>query len=139
LRGNDGALSAEELAGYQQFKHIGCIACHQGVNVGGNMFQTIGKFGDYFGERGTPVTPADQGRFNVTGREADRHKFKVPGLRNVALTAPYFHDGSAATLEEAVRVMGKFQLGRQLPPGDVGAIVSFLKSLTGRNPENGAP
>ncbi len=129
LAGDERAISSDELAGYRIFKRHGCVACHQGVNIGGNLFQRFGVMADYFAARGN-ITRADQGRFNVTGREEDRHLFKVPSLRNVALTAPYFHDGSAATLEEAVRVMGRFQLGMDLPPRDVRQIVAFLNSLT---------
>jgi cytochrome c peroxidase len=130
LRGDDRALTDDEKEGYRKFKGYGCISCHQGVNVGGNMFQPLGVMGDYFGDRGN-ITKADLGRFNVTGEEDDKYKFKVAGLRNIALTAPYFHDGSAATLEEAVSVMAKYQLGRELPPQDLEQIVKFLKSLTG--------
>jgi cytochrome c peroxidase len=104
------------------------VACHQGVNVGGNMFQKFGVMGDYFAGR-TPTT-ADLGRFAVTGDPADKQVFKVPGLRNVALTAPYFHDGSAKTLEEAVDVMFRVQLGRTASREDKAAIVIFLKALS---------
>ena len=83
------------------------------------------------GPGGGKTTAADLGRFNVTGKEEDRHVFKVPSLRNVALTAPYFHDASAATLEEAVTIMARFQLGRELPAEDLQAITAFLRSLTG--------
>lgn len=130
LRGDRNALTAEELRGYQLFKSYGCVACHQGVNVGGNMFQTFGVMGDYFGKRGNPQ-PADLGRFNVTKVESDKHVFKVPSLRNVALTAPYFHDGSAQTLQDAVDVMFKYQLGRPAAPQDKELIVKFLNTLTG--------
>jgi cytochrome c peroxidase len=130
LRGDDAALSAEEAEGYRKFKSYGCTSCHQGVNAGGNMFETLGAMADYFADRGH-VTKADYGRFNVTGREEDRFVFKVPSLRNVALTAPYFHDGSAKTLEDAVRVMGKYQLGHTLTPVDIDQIVKFLHTLTG--------
>jgi cytochrome c peroxidase len=130
LRGDKLALSADELRGYQLFKNYGCIACHQGANVGGNMYQTFGVLGDYFAQRGG-VTTADLGRFNVTKNESDRHVFKVPSLRNVALTAPYFHDGSAATLADAVEVMFRFQLGRSASPQDKDLIVKFLHTLTG--------
>jgi cytochrome c peroxidase len=106
------------------------------VNVGGNMFQIFGVMGDYFGQRGNP-TPADLGRFNVTKRESDKHVFKVPSLRNVALTAPYFHDGTAKTLGDAVDVMFKYQLGRSAPPQDKELIIKFLKTLTGEL--NGKP
>jgi cytochrome c peroxidase len=130
LRGESNAISAAEKAGYQRFKQYGCVACHQGVNVGGNMFQKFGVMGDYFGQRGTP-TQADLGRYLVTRVEADRHVFKVPSLRNVALTAPYFHDGSAKTLEEAVDVMFRFQLGRTASRDDKDSIVKFLRTLSG--------
>ena len=132
LRGDPSALSPQAKAGYQRFRDLGCISCHQGALLCGNMFQKFGVIGDYFAER-TP-TRADLGRYNVTGREEDRHVFKVPGLRNVALTAPYFHDGSAASLDAAVAVMGRYQLGRDLPPDDIKSIVAFLHSLTGRIP-----
>ena len=130
LRGDKAAISADELRGYQLFKNYGCIACHQGVNVGGNMFQVFGVMGDYFKKRGN-LTPADLGRFNTTKNEADKHVFRVPSLRNVAVTPPYFHDGSAATLDDAVDVMFLYQLGRPAPKGDKELIVKFLRTLTG--------
>lgn len=136
LRGDKNALTVEEVKGYQLFKSYGCVACHQGVNVGGNMFQTFGVMGDYFAKRGNP-TDADLGRFNVTKNEADKHSFKVPSLRNVALTAPYFHDGSAATLNDAVDVMFRYQLGRSAPAQDRELIIKFLHTLTGER--NGKP
>jgi len=130
LRGDDSALSAKEKEGYRKFKSYGCASCHQGVNAGGNMFETLGAMADYFAARGN-VTKADYGRFNVTGNEEDRFVFKVPSLRNVALTAPYLHDGSAKRLEDAVDVMGKYQLGQALSSEDIDEIVSFLRTLTG--------
>jgi cytochrome c peroxidase len=130
LRGDHGSLTDEEKDGYRLFKSYGCASCHQGVNAGGNIFQKFGVMGDYFADRGK-VTTADLGRFNATGDRADLHVFKVPSLRNVALTPPYFHDGSASTLTEAVEVMSKYQLGRRLPPEDVARIVAFLKTLSG--------
>lgn len=130
LRGDRTALTSQEQAGYRLFKDYGCVSCHQGVNVGGNMFQVFGVMGDYFADRGTP-TPADQGRYNLTGHEHHRHAFKVPSLRNIALTAPYFHDGSAETLEDAVKVMAKYQLGRALSAGEVKELAAFLRTLTG--------
>jgi cytochrome c peroxidase len=136
LNGDQTALTAEERAGYQRFKAYGCVSCHQGINVGGNMYQTFGVMADYFADRGN-VTKADLGRFNVTGLESDRHKFKVPSLRNVALTAPYFHDGAAKTLDQAVDIMAKYQLGRVLPAEDRRLIVRFLHTLTGEY--NGRP
>ncbi|RBB96531.1 cytochrome B6, partial [Pseudomonas sp. MWU12-2115] len=130
LQGNTDILSLEEKYGYQRFKDYGCIACHQGVNIGGNMFQKFGVMGDYFAARGNP-TDADLGRFLVTGDEQDRNVFKVPSLRNVALTAPYFHDASAKTLEDAVHIMFTYQLGRVPSTEDIRLIVLFLKTLTG--------
>lgn len=132
LRGDNAAITPAEIKGYAKFKSYGCVACHQGVNVGGNMLQKFGVMGDYFKDRGN-VTPADTGRFAVTQRETDRHVFKVPSLRNVELTAPYFHDGTAPTLEAAVEVMFKYQLGRTAPPEDKALIVAFLKTLTGEH------
>jgi cytochrome c peroxidase len=130
LRGDVKAISEVEKTGYIKFKQYGCVACHQGVNVGGNMFQKFGVMGDYFAQRGK-ITEADLGRFAITKEEEDRHVFKVPSLRNVALTAPYFHDASAKTLEEAVDVMFRYQLGRVASAQDKDAIVKFLSTLSG--------
>ncbi|MDR0529300.1 MAG: cytochrome-c peroxidase [Zoogloeaceae bacterium] len=129
LRGESNALSDEELKGYRLFKQYGCVACHQGENVGGNLFQRFGIMANYFAGRAT--TEADLGRFNVTKREEDKFVFKVPGLRNVAITAPYFHDASVNTLEEAVTIMGRYQLGIDLPKEDTQSITRFLHALTG--------
>lgn len=138
LQGDKQALNPAEKEGYRLFKANGCVSCHQGVNVGGNMFQPFGIIGDYLTEREArhqgsrgKITTADLGRFNVTKNAADRHVFRVPSLRNVAVTAPYFHDGSAQTLEEAVGKMTKYQLGRTLPTEQVESIVQFLRTLTG--------
>lgn len=130
LLGEGTALQEDEKQGYQLFKNYGCVACHQGMGVGGNMYQTFGVLGNYFKDKGK-VTDADLGRYAVTKNEADRHVFKVPSLRNVELTAPYFHDGSAKTLDEAVEVMFRYQLGRSAPAADKALIVKFLKTLTG--------
>lgn len=132
LRGDAAALSPDELEGYSLFKTYGCASCHQGVNVGGNMFQVFGVLGtpgDYFRSHGGG--DADLGLYNTTKIEEDKFVFRVPSLRNVALTAPYFNDGSAATLTEAVDAMAKYQLGRQIPPRDNALIVAFLRTLTG--------
>ncbi|HVR84925.1 MAG TPA: cytochrome B6, partial [Planctomycetota bacterium] len=129
LRGEASAITEAEKRGYELFKERGCVRCHQGINVGGNIFSKFGVLGDYFKDRGN-ITKADLGRFNVTGKEEDRYVFKVPGLRNVSLTAPYFHDGSVATLEEAVAVMARYQLGSDIPKEEVAQIVGFLKTLT---------
>lgn len=130
LRGDQEILTKAEKEGYKTFKSVGCISCHQGVNVGGNLFQEFGVLGNYFADRGN-ITTADLGRFNITHQEHDRHVFKVPGLRNVSRTFPYFHDGSAKTLEEAVLVMSKYQLGRELSAPEIDLIVAFLKTLDG--------
>ena len=134
LKGDDSAINAREKRGYRLFKRYGCASCHQGVAVGGNMFQIFGVINSYFKQRGN-ITEADLGRFNVTGNPLDKHSFKVPSLRLAALTPPYLHDGNAATLREAVDIMFKFQLGRTAPDEDKEAIVAFIKSLVGENPE----
>jgi cytochrome c peroxidase len=130
LRGQHDALTEEEKHGYQLFKAYGCVACHQGVNVGGNLFQKFGIFQDNFAERGN-TTKADLGRFTITGDKRDRYVFRVPSLRNVAVTAPYFHDGGAPTLKKAVAVMARTQLGRTLTEAEISLIVQFLHTLTG--------
>lgn len=130
LQGDKSAISEQAVQGYELFKSYGCVSCHQGVNVGGNMYQTMGVLADYFRDRGN-VKASDMGRYQVTGRDEDRHVFKVPSLRVVKFTAPYFHDGSAKTLEEAVKFMAKYQLGRELPDEDIQAIIAFLESLAG--------
>jgi cytochrome c peroxidase len=134
LRGESAGLGERARAGERLFRELGCIACHQGVNLGGNMYAGLGVMADYFAERGSR-SAADLGRYNLTGRPEDKHVFKVPTLRNSELTAPYFHDGSIATLEEAVRAMGRYQVGVELNDRQVGDLVAFLTSLTGRNPE----
>ena len=130
LKGETGAISAEELAGYKKFKDYGCIGCHQGVNVGGNMFQQLGVMRDYFTQRGNP-TKADLGRYNVTKLEEDKHVFKVPSLRNITITAPYLHDGTMMSLNDAVGLMFKYQLGRRGSEADKALIIKFLNTLTG--------
>ncbi len=128
LAGDPSAIDDDELRGYYLFVRHGCASCHQGANVGGNMFERFGVNRDYFAEIPRP-TRADLGRFNVTGRDQDRHVFRVPSLRVVALTAPYFHDGSIQTLDQAVRLMARYQLGRDLPERDVALIGKFLATL----------
>jgi len=130
LRGESSALTDLEKKGYSLFKSYGCASCHQGINLGGNMFEKMGLMGDYFADRGN-LTDADKGRFNITHSVDNLYEFRVPTLRNVALTAPYFHDGNAKTLKEAIEVMAKYQLGRSMPPDDVQTIEAFLRSLTG--------
>ncbi|MCP4993159.1 MAG: cytochrome-c peroxidase [Gammaproteobacteria bacterium] len=135
LRGESTALTEQELKGYQLFKSYGCASCHQGRNVGGNMYGIMGAMGDYFSDRQfPPLSKADRGRFNVTGREEDRYMFKVPSLRLAVLNPPYFHDGSAEDLEDAVKIMGRYQLGRDIPDQDVALIIAFLHTLVGEHP-----
>jgi cytochrome c peroxidase len=130
LRGERDALTMEEQRGYQLFKSYGCVACHQGMNIGGNLFQKFGVF--QAPEIPPPADGAiDPGRYGVTKVARDREVFRVPSLRNVAATAPYFHDGRAETLEIAVDTMARIQLGRQLTHGEIGLIVQFLHTLTG--------
>jgi cytochrome c peroxidase len=128
-------LSAKAIAGWRLFQEKGCVSCHSGVNLGGMSFEKIGLKSDYFAYRlekhQIPETAADAGRFNVTKVPSDRGKFKVPSLRNVALTAPYFHDGSVKDLDEAVNVMSEYQLGEKLSEKETEELVEFLKSLSG--------
>lgn len=137
LRGDKAALSADEKSGYAKFKGYGCVSCHQGANVGGNLYQKFGAMREL--GKDAPIG-ADLGRYLLTRRDADRNMFRVPSLRNVALTAPYFHNGSVATLDEAVGAMFKYQLGRAAPAQDQLLIVGFLRTLSGENlPPAGAP
>jgi cytochrome c peroxidase len=129
LKGDSTAINAEEQEGYRRFQASGCISCHQGVLLGGNLYQKFGVFGDYFKDRGN-ITEVDNGRFNVTKNEVDRYSFKVPSLRNVELTSPYFHDGSAQTLEQAIKVMFKYQIGREPSIDDTKYIIKFLTTLS---------
>ena len=128
LRGDTTALSDHEIEGYRLFKEKGCISCHNGINIGGNLYNKFGIYKDAQSEQ--------LGRYNVTHREEDKYVFKVPSLRNVALTAPYMHDGRAKTLEEAVNMMTKYQLGRPMKKEELHFIVDFLKTLTGELPDS---
>ena len=129
LMGDDDALTDNELAGYQLFKASGCTVCHNGPAAGGTSFQRMGVIEPY--QSTSPV----EGRAAVTGVDADRFSFKVPTLRNVEYTYPYFHDGEARTLEEATDIMGRLQLGRVYKEQEIDQIVAFLKTLTGDMPE----
>ena len=133
LLGDDKSLNAEELAGYKLFKDSGCVACHNGSAVGGNSFQKMGLFEPY------KTAAAAQGRADVTKKDADRMNFKVPTLRNVEMTYPYFHDGAANTLTEAVDIMGRLQLGKKYSKEENAKIVAFLKTLTGDQPNFALP
>jgi cytochrome c peroxidase len=128
LLGNKDAMTTKELAGYKIFKDSGCTACHNGEAVGGNSFQKMGVVTPY--QANSPA----EGRSAVTGKDADRFNFKVPTLRNVELTYPYFHDGAANTLGEAVDIMGRIQLGKKFTKDENEKIVAFLKTLTGDQP-----
>ena len=132
LRGDQGALSAEQKQGYQVFKELGCATCHSGVILGGASFEVMGLRRDYYADRGNPHTP-DFGRFNATKNEADRFRLKVPTLRNIEVTHPYFHDGSTSDLGKAVETMAKYQSGTTLSARDRDLIVAFLESLTGEH------
>ena len=126
LRGEEDAIGPDVKEGYRLFRDKGCIVCHNGINVGGNFYNKFGIYKD--------ANSTSPGRYRITGKEEDRFVFKVPSLRNVALTAPYMHDGRAATLKEAVEIMSEHQLGRYMTEDEIGKIVAFLRSLTGKTP-----
>lgn len=130
LRNEENSLTNEEIKGYLTFKDLGCISCHQGINIGGNLYQKFGVFYNYIAERGD-ISKPDYGRMNTTNRQMDKFVFKVPSLRNVAVTAPYLHDGSVETLEEVISIMGKTQLGKTLTADEIFLIKQFLITLTG--------
>ncbi len=129
LLGDASALSSDAVEGYRRFRAYGCASCHQGVNAGGNLYTRFGIFDTV--RLVAPLTD-DPGRYRITQNARDRQVFRVPSLRNVEVTAPYFHDGRAETLEDAVRVMGRHQLGRELSPEDVRVVLAFLRTLTGQ-------
>ena len=129
LKGEKDALSPTALKGYELFKSTGCIACHNGEAVGGASMQKMGMIEPYVTQN------PSQGVAGLTGKDTDRMLFKVPTLRNVELTYPYFHDGAYWNLDEAVDVMARLQLGRKLSQEEVGQIVAFLKTLTGDQPD----
>ena len=131
LRGDKTAITAEELEGYELFKKYNCATCHVGKNLGGESYELMGLRKHYFADRGLELTEEDNGRFKQTGVERDRHRFKVPGLRNVALTWPYYHDGTRTSLKEAVCDMGTYQSGVTLTDEEEDLIVAFLNTLTG--------
>jgi cytochrome c peroxidase len=132
LRGNEQALAGEERKGLELFLDKGCVACHQGVNVGGTGYFPFGVVEKPGAEI---LPPNDKGRFAVTRTASDEYKFKSPSLRNIELTPPYFHSGRVWTLEQAVGVMGSSQLGAELSDAESDAIVAFLKTLTGEQPQ----
>jgi len=129
IAGNDQALNDREKEGLQTYINSGCTTCHSSSLLGGNMYQKFGLFGDYW--ELTKSTKIDSGKYEVTNNEADKFIFKVPSLRNIEKTAPYFHDGSVSDLKEAVTIMGKMQVGKDLSAQEVNDIIVFLKTLTG--------
>ena len=131
LRGDDSALTEKELDGYELFKKYDCATCHAGPNLGGLSYELMGLRADYFADRGLEMTNEDNGRYKETQLERDRHRFKVPGLRNVQHTWPYYHDGTRVMLEEAVRDMGIYQSGVELTDIEIDHISAFLRTLTG--------
>ena len=131
LRGDDAAITAEEFEGYELFKKYDCATCHAGKNLGGLSYELMGLRKHYFEARGLEMTEEDNGRYKETKQERDRHRFKVPGLRNVEHTWPYYHDGTRETLEDAVRDMGTYQSGVELTDEETAKITAFLKTLTG--------
>jgi cytochrome c peroxidase len=134
LKGNEKALREGQRQGLKTFIDMGCVNCHSGTYVGGQMYQKFGVLEPYWTY--TKSDTIDQGRYEVTKQESDKYLFKVPILRNVEKTLPYFHDGSVSSLEDAVWIMGKIQLGRDLTKQEKDAIQSFLASLTGVIPED---
>jgi cytochrome c peroxidase len=133
LTGDEQGLTEEQQAGWALFQEVGCNTCHVGPAMGGGSYEKMGLHGNYMADRGNP-TDADLGRFSVTGDEHDKAHFKVPTLRNVTLTYPYYHDGSCETLEQAVRKMGHYERGRELTDSEVAQIVAFLGALVGDLP-----
>ncbi|MFA6894299.1 MAG: cytochrome c peroxidase [Bacteroidales bacterium] len=131
LKGDLDAITDIEKSGYDLFKKYNCATCHTGTILGGQSYEYMGLAKNYFADRGTEILLEDEGRFKQTFLPSDIHKFKVPGLRNIALTMPYYHDGSQKTLEEAVSNMIKYQLGKSVTQKEIKDIVAFLNTLTG--------
>jgi cytochrome c peroxidase len=133
LEGDISALTPEQREGLKNFIEVGCTTCHNGPNLGGTTFQKFGVFGDY--RTLTNSKTNDEGRKSVTKSDTDKDMFKTPGLRNIAKTHPYFHDGSVQDLKDAVKIMGKLQLNKDLTDEQIKSIVTFLEALTGDIPE----
>lgn len=131
LKGKEAALTEAERQGLLTFMSLGCMVCHKGEGVGAGMYQALG-----FAVKVPPEFMADQGRFEVTKRDEDKNRFRVPSLRNIEKTGPYLHDGSLKTLEETVLFMGRYQLGKDLTKEELASVITFLKSLTGTPPKN---
>ena len=131
LKGDKNALTENEKEGYELFKSKGCVSCHHGENIGGNFYNKFGIFNE--------SNSGWLGRYNVTHKERDKYFFKVPSLRNIARTAPYFHDGRTNDLQEAVEIMSQYQLGRHITKEEIAKITAFLQSLNGELPKNIEP
>lgn len=141
LMGDNKALTATEVEGYNRFKAYRCASCHVGKSIGGQSFEFMDLKKDYFADRGNPLG-SDEGLKGFTKKDADLHKFKVPNLRNIELTAPYLHDGTVTTLDETVRIMGVYLSGMDLPKADRDLVVAFMRTLTGElhgKPVQGTP
>ncbi|MFK5985380.1 MAG: cytochrome c peroxidase [Pseudomonadota bacterium] len=132
LLGDQQAISEQAKRGYSIFKSYGCISCHQGINIGGNMFHKLGVMISYYSSEDEQLLKRDLGRFNVTDNLLDKHVFKVPSLRLVTQTAPYFHDGSIKLLEDAIKTMAKYQLLREISDTDIALIIEFLSTQVGQ-------
>ncbi|MFK7161471.1 cytochrome c peroxidase [Marinospirillum sp. MEB164] len=135
LAGETSAMDAQQQRGYRYFIDYGCVSCHQGANLGGNMVARMGSLHNYMELKGAALNHADLGRYRLTGRDDDRYVFRVPGLRSAALQSYFFHDASASSLEEAIDMMAHYQLGRHLPDEHRRAIAAFLTALVGEHPE----
>lgn len=134
LLGDDDALTDKEYQGLKDFVEVGCTSCHMGEGLGGTMYQNMGNVNDYFNTLERKLDENDYGRFNVTGEDSDKHRFKVPILRNIADTGPYLHDGSIEDLGTVVKIMGFHQLGKELDDATIDNIVAFMHTLTGDSP-----
>ena len=136
LKGDKNAMTAEQIEGYELFKEYKCATCHAGVNMGGLSYELMGQRADYFKDREvnakSGLTDSDNGRWAQTKVERDRYRFKTPSLRNIALTWPYYHDGSVPTLEKATEMMAEYQVGRKMPEAEIKKVKSFLDALTGQ-------
>lgn len=128
LNGDEYAISDKAKKGYENFKSLGCISCHNGINIGGNLFQKLGVFKEVQGLK-------NLGRYNITKKEKDKYFFKVPSLRNISKTAPYFHSGEQKSLKAVISIMGHYQLGRDITNEELESIYLFLLTLDGKKPE----
>lgn len=135
LKGDDNAISENAKSGYELFKKYNCATCHGGINIGGQSYELLGLKADYFKDRGTTLTEEDYGRGKQEEDIYYDHRFKTPTLRNLTLTAPYFHDATQATIEDAVKAMMKYEIGKNISEDEVKLLVEFLETLTGEIPQ----